>query len=151
MPPPDDALLRPRPFRRDPPTMIGAWEVRAASNELLAPDRVIRLRPRLMDVLLRLAASPGEVVTRQVLLDEVWPRRLVADEVLSRTIAELRTALSDDAREARYIETLPKIGYRLIAPVTRAEARIARPQEAGAAGPAGGTGASSRVAVPAAH
>jgi len=57
-------------------------------------------------------------VTRQALLDDVWPRRLVADEVLSRTIAELRTSLDDDAREARYIETLPKIGYRLIAPVT---------------------------------
>src|SRR3954449_5322847 len=109
MPPPDDALVRPRPFRGDPPLTIGTWQVRAASNELAGPGGVIRLRPRLMDVLLRLAASPGNVVPRQVLLDEVWPRRLVADEVLSRTIAELRTALADDAREARYIETLPKV------------------------------------------
>lgn len=124
MPPPDDALVRPRPFRHDPPATIGAWQVRAASNELVGPGGVVRLRPRLMDVLLRLAASSGEVVPRQVLLDDVWPRRLVADEVLSRTIAELRTALADDAREARYIETLPKIGYRLIAPVMRGAARV---------------------------
>jgi len=121
---PDDSLLRPelRPFRRVPPAAIGPFEVRARSNELAGQHGIVRLRPRLMDVLLRLAASAGEVVTRQALLDDVWPRRLVADEVLSRTIAELRTALDDDAREARYIETLPKIGYRLIAPVTPAPA-----------------------------
>jgi Tol biopolymer transport system component/DNA-binding winged helix-turn-helix (wHTH) protein len=70
-----------------------------------------------MDVLLRLAAEPGEVVRRETLLEDVWPRRMVNDEVLSRAIAELRTALGDDARVARYIETLPKLGYRLVAPV----------------------------------
>src|SRR5215211_6209500 len=98
---PDDTLLRPGPpsFRRQPPALIGAFEVRAASNELAGPHGVVRLRPRLMDVLLRLAEAPGDVVPRQVLLDDVWPRRLVADEVLSRTIADLRTALGDDARE----------------------------------------------------
>jgi len=117
---PDDSLHRPstQPFRRSPPARIGAFEVRAASNELLGPAGRLRLRPRLMDVLLRLAASAGDVVPRQVLLDEVWPRRLVADEVLSRAIADLRTLLDDDARESRYIETLPKVGYRLIAPVS---------------------------------
>ncbi len=131
---PEDSLLRPAsmPFRRDPPATIGLFAVRAASNELAGPDGVVRLRPRLMDVLLRLAAARGEVVPRQVPLDDVWPRRLVADEVLSRTIAELRIALRDDARESSYIETLPKIGYRLIAPLTP----IARAASAVAAGPA---------------
>ena len=120
---PDDRLPahEPRAFRREPPASIGSFGVRAASNELVGADGdVVRLRPRLMDVLLRLAAAPGEVVARQTLLDDVWPRRAVADEVLSRAIAELRTTLRDDAREARYIETLPKIGYRLIAPVVTA-------------------------------
>ncbi|HEY1327897.1 MAG TPA: winged helix-turn-helix domain-containing protein [Casimicrobiaceae bacterium] len=133
---PDDSLHLPalQPFRRQPPARIGAFEVRAASNELIGASGVIRLRPRLMDVLLRLAASPGEVVPRQVLLDEVWPRRLVADEVLSRAIAELRTLLADDAREARYIETLPKVGYRLIAPVVMPQGIAAR-VEAAPAGP----------------
>jgi DNA-binding winged helix-turn-helix (wHTH) protein/Tol biopolymer transport system component len=116
---PDDRLptTPPLAFRRDPPPSIGSFAVRAASNELVAGGDVIRLRPRLMDVLLRLAATPGAVVSRQQLLDDVWPRRAVADEVLSRAIGELRTVLGDDAREARYIETLPKVGYRLIAPV----------------------------------
>ena len=70
-----------------------------------------------MAVLLRLAAAPQQVVPRETLLAEVWPRRMVNDDVLSRAIADLRTALSDDAREARFIETIPKVGYRLIAPV----------------------------------
>src|SRR5436305_14226703 len=119
---PDDQLLRGelRPFRRHAPATIGAFQVRAASNELVGAQGVIRLRPRLMDVLLRLASAPGEVVARQVLLEDVWPRRLVADEVLSRTIAELHTALCDDAREQVYIEALPKVGYCWAASLGRA-------------------------------
>src|SRR5689334_14666785 len=142
---PDDRLptTPPLAFRRDPPPSIGSFAVRAASNELVAGGDVIRLRPRLMDVLLRLAATPGAVVSRQQLLDDVWPRRAVADEVLSRTIGELRTVLGDDAREARYIETLPKVGYRLIAPVgapprdgpAQASSGMARAQD-GVAAPA---------------
>ena len=83
----------------------------------MGPKGTVRLRPLLVEIVLRLAAEPGEVVRRETLLEEVWPRRMVNDEVLSRAIAELRTALGDDARAARYIETLPKIGYRLAAPV----------------------------------
>ncbi len=92
-------------------------EVRPASNELVVAGRVQRVKPRLMDVLLRLAAEGAGVVTRETLLDDAWPRRMVNDEVLSRVIADLRAALGDDAREARFIETIPKVGYRLIAPV----------------------------------
>ncbi len=75
-----------------------------------------------MDVLLRLAAADGAPVLRQALLDEVWPRRAVNDEVLSRAIADLRTVLGDDARVPRFVETLPKVGYRLVAPVSPAAA-----------------------------
>ncbi len=116
---PDDSLTtNPAPAsRRALPLCIGEFSVRPASNEIVGPAGLRRLRPRLMLVLLRLAAEPGAVVPRQTLLDDVWPRREVADEVLSRTIAELRTALGDDARESRYIETIPKVGYRLIADV----------------------------------
>jgi len=111
------AVRRPLPWRVAPPARIGEFEVRAASNELIGPAGALRLRPRLMDVLLRLAAASGDVVARETLLADVWPRRMVADEVLSRTIAELRTALGDDAKRARYIETVPTVGYRLVAPL----------------------------------
>jgi len=101
-----------RPFR------LGDLDVLPQSGELRGRRGVQRVRPLLMDILLRLAAEPGEVVRRETLLEDVWPRRMVNDEVLSRAIAELRTALGDEARDARYIETLPKIGYRLLATVS---------------------------------
>ena len=103
--------------RRDGPFRLGDLEVLPASGELRSRRGTQRLRPLLMDILVRLAAEPGEVVRRETLLEDVWPRRMVNDEVLSRAIAELRTVLGDDARVARYIETLPKLGYRLVAPV----------------------------------
>jgi len=103
----------------DMPMRIGEFSVRADSNELHGPNGVVRLRPLLMQVLLRLAIEPGAAVTREQLINEVWPRKIVNDEVLSRAIAELRIALGDDSREPRYIETLPKIGYRLVATVSR--------------------------------
>lgn len=106
-------------WREMAPFRLGDWEVLPASGELRGRRGVERVRPLLMDVLLRLAFRPGEVVRRETLLEDVWPRRMVNDEVLSRAIAELRTHLGDDARGARYIETLPKIGYRLVAPVER--------------------------------
>ena len=112
---------------------IGEFEVDASANELHRDGVSVRLRPLLMDVLLRLATSPGAVVTRELLIDDVWPRRMVNDEVLSRAIAELRTVLADDAKQPRYIETLPKIGYRLIAAVARPGATA--PEQAAVADP----------------
>jgi DNA-binding winged helix-turn-helix (wHTH) protein/Tol biopolymer transport system component len=114
---PDLLHSLPPDWRRDAPRRIGAFVVHAASNEIAGPAGVQRLRPRLMDVLLRLAVEPGAVVSRHRLLDEVWPRRMVSDEVLSRTIAELRTALGDDPRHPAYIETIPTVGYRLVAAI----------------------------------
>jgi Tol biopolymer transport system component/DNA-binding winged helix-turn-helix (wHTH) protein len=105
------------------PFRVGDFEVLPASNELRGRRGLQRLRPLLMQILLRLAAQPGEVVRRETLLEEVWPRRMVNDEVLSRAIAELRTALGDDAHDARYVETLPKVGYRLVARVEALEAQ----------------------------
>ena len=79
-----------------------------------------------MALLVRLAQTPGAVVSRETLIDEVWSRRMVNDEVLSRAIADLRGALRDDSRTPRYIETIPKSGYRLIAAVAAGCQRRAR-------------------------
>jgi DNA-binding winged helix-turn-helix (wHTH) protein/Tol biopolymer transport system component len=99
------------------PLRIGAYLLDPGLNALRRDDEEQRLPPRLVDLLLRLAQSPGQCVTRETLIDEVWERRQVNDEVLSRAIADLRQALGDDARAPRYIETLPKLGYRVVAPV----------------------------------
>ncbi len=69
-----------------------------------------------MQVLVRLAQQPGQVVSREQLLAAAWADTFVTDDVLKRSI-ELRRALGDDARQPVYIETIPKGGYRLIAPV----------------------------------
>ena len=70
-----------------------------------------------MDALVLLADRGGEVVSKDELIDGVWEGRIISEGTLTNTIAELRGALGDDARNPRYIETIPKRGYRLICPV----------------------------------
>lgn len=101
---------------------LGAFTLDCADNTLSDGVRSTRLPLRLAELLRRLAAEPGQVVRRETLIDDVWARRQVNDEVLSRAIADLRQALGDDARAPRYIETLPKIGYRWVADVADADA-----------------------------
>ena len=94
------------------------WRYEPARRRLVGPDGETRLKP-LSDRLLRcLLDAPGTVRARDQLIEEVWTRREVNDEVLSRAIAELRALLGDDARQPRFVETLSKGGYRWIAPVT---------------------------------
>jgi Tol biopolymer transport system component/DNA-binding winged helix-turn-helix (wHTH) protein len=94
---------------------LGDWLVDAGNHELLAAAGRVRVQPRQMQLLLRLAREPGTVLRREQLLEEVWEGRYVNDEALSRAVAELRQLLADDPRAPRYIETVPKLGYRLIA------------------------------------
>lgn len=99
------------------PIQIGEFVLDPSLNELVRGGERQRLPAKLVDLLLRLATEPGVMVPRETLLEDVWERRLVNDEVLSRAIADLRQALGDDARTPRYIETVPKRGYRLLVAV----------------------------------
>ena len=76
-----------------------------------------RVDAKAMAVLRRLAETPGEVVEKDAFFAAVWPGRFVGDSVLPVAIRTLRRALGDDARAPRFIETLPRVGYRLVAPV----------------------------------
>ncbi|NNC77545.1 MAG: hypothetical protein HKN77_06230 [Woeseiaceae bacterium] len=71
-----------------------------------------------MAVLVCLAAADGKVVTRNDLFDAVWPGGVVSDDVLTHSIVELRKAFADSARDPEFIETIPKVGFRLISPVS---------------------------------
>lgn len=82
-----------------------------------------------MDLLVLLATSGGRVVSKREIIDAVWQGRLIAEASLTRTMADLRRALDDEARCPRYIETIPKRGYRLVTVVLLEE-------EAGATGEA---------------
>ncbi|MGI9342566.1 MAG: winged helix-turn-helix domain-containing tetratricopeptide repeat protein [Gammaproteobacteria bacterium] len=80
-------------------------------------DQRLHVEPKVMDVLQCLARRPGEIVTRDELMSSVWGGTVVTDDVLTRCISELRTLLGDTDRERRFIRTIPKRGYSLIAPV----------------------------------
>ena len=88
-------------------------------NRVTGPGGVIRLEPKVMIVLCCLADHAGEMVSKERLLNAAWADVAVGDDVLIRAISELRRLFDDDPKQPRIIETIPKAGYRLIAPVTR--------------------------------
>jgi TolB-like protein/DNA-binding winged helix-turn-helix (wHTH) protein/tetratricopeptide (TPR) repeat protein len=96
---------------------LGEWLVRPRLGSVQSNGRIDRIEPRCMQVLVCLANHSGEVVSKEELIRSVWTDTFVTDEVLTRAISELRRTLSDDAKRPRLVETIPKIGYRIIAPV----------------------------------
>ena len=96
---------------------IGDWTVVPTLSQVVYDGAAVHVEPKAMAVLLRLAARRGEVARREELINEVWHDTFVTDDVLKRCISDLRRALADDSREPRFIETIPKIGYRLVVPV----------------------------------
>jgi TolB-like protein/DNA-binding winged helix-turn-helix (wHTH) protein/tetratricopeptide (TPR) repeat protein len=99
--------------------VVGNWQVYPDQGILSGPDGDQHLEPKVMGVLVFLAQREGEVARREELLSEIWTGTIVTDEALSRVISVLRTHLGDNSREPKYIQTIPKVGYRLLMPVTR--------------------------------
>ncbi|MFY9556754.1 MAG: winged helix-turn-helix domain-containing protein [Blastocatellia bacterium] len=95
----------------------------AGSRILLKDGVLVRLTPKALETLLVLVQHALEVVDKEHLLKEVWPDSFVEEGSLSYNIYELRKALGDDSSEPRYIETIPKRGYRFVAPVKVVNAR----------------------------
>lgn len=96
---------------------IGEWRIYPLRNEIEGEGRQTRLEPRVMQVLVELAGNAGEVCLRSDLLERVWGTRAeVSDECLTRAISLLRQALGDSPRQARFIRTVHKRGYRLMQP-----------------------------------
>ena len=86
-------------------------------RRLLADDEAIELNGRYLDALALMVGDPGKLVSKDRFLDEVWRGVPVTDEALTQCIKTLRRKLGDDANRPRFIETVPKHGYRFIAPV----------------------------------
>lgn len=114
----------------DAPLRIGEWTVDPRADELRRDGRTIKVEPLRMRLLVALARRPGQVVLSNELLDTVWKGVIVTPSSLYQTVAQLRQHLGDDPAAPTYIETVPRKGYRLIAPVAR-EAVGARPNGAG--------------------
>ena len=96
---------------------LGDSIVKPHTNSVVGPEGETHVEPKAMQVLSFLASRPGQVVTKQEILTDVWEGTFVSEEVLPNAVWELRKALGDDAKRPRFIQTLPKKGYRLIAPV----------------------------------
>jgi len=103
--------------------------VEAAAVESAEEAAAVQVERKVMEVLVCLARRPGRVVTKDELVREVWEGRFVSDDVVWRSVRELRRALGDETRAPRYIETIPRRGYRLLAPVAEI------PETGGAAAP----------------
>jgi DNA-binding winged helix-turn-helix (wHTH) protein/WD40 repeat protein len=99
------------------PFLVGEWLVEPTLNRLTRGGDSVQLESKAIDVLLCLVAHAGQVVSKDTLFDTVWQTEFVSDSTLTSRIGELRNALGDDAQSPRYIETIRKRGYRLIADV----------------------------------
>jgi len=101
------------------PFMIADWTVDPAAMSIARDKTKVRLEYKVMQVLTVLCDSAGFVVTYMELMDRVWQGSIVSDDSLYRAIAMLRKVLGDNSRKPIYIESIPRVGYRLIAPVVR--------------------------------
>ncbi len=104
-------------------TRFGPYELQRSSRELFKFGKRLKLRPQPFQVLSVLLDHAGEVVTREQLHQQLWPSDTFVDfeHGLNTSIKELRAVLDDSASAPRYIQTLPKLGYRFIFPVEHPE------------------------------
>jgi DNA-binding winged helix-turn-helix (wHTH) protein/tetratricopeptide (TPR) repeat protein len=96
---------------------LGPWQVLPDLGLLRRGDTEEHLEPMVMDVLVLLASSEGDVVTSDQIVDAVWAGRPTAPEAIVQKIKVLRDKLGDDPKDPKFIQTHPKIGYRLVCPV----------------------------------
>jgi TolB-like protein/Tfp pilus assembly protein PilF len=98
---------------------FGNFTLHVAGHYLKRGPVQIHLQPRTFETLRHLVERSGRLVTKDELFEHVWRRVAVTDGALVRCIAELRKALGDDAAHPRFIETIPRLGYRFVSTVSR--------------------------------
>jgi Tol biopolymer transport system component/DNA-binding winged helix-turn-helix (wHTH) protein len=99
--------------------VFGAWTVDLTGGLLERDGHETRLTRRTGAVFRVLLAHAGQTVTRESLIQQVWPDTYPTDDVVTKAIRELRQALGDDPRGGQYVETIPRVGYRLTGPFTQ--------------------------------
>ena len=96
---------------------LGPYAIDPLSGRIASPTGTRHVQPKVMDVLVCLVEHGGKLVERDVIIERVWGRS-TSDEALTRCISELRAALDDHGDTPRFIQTVPKRGYRLLEKVT---------------------------------
>src|SRR5262245_56208925 len=100
--------------------------VRPADFEILRNGLPLPLEPKSFRVLVYLIENRGRAVSKDDLKQTVWNGTFVTDNALTRVIAQLRRELGDDAKQPKYIETVPTVGYRFVAELKSGVPRLTR-------------------------
>ena len=98
--------------------VFGQFRLDAVDKVLLKDQHPVPLTPKALDTLLALVGRHGHLVTKEDLLQRVWPDAFVEEINLAQNISVLRRTLGEGVGTERFIETVPKRGYRFVAPVT---------------------------------
>jgi TolB-like protein/DNA-binding winged helix-turn-helix (wHTH) protein/Tfp pilus assembly protein PilF len=96
---------------------FGDFDIQPDFNTITHDDVTRQLSPRVMDVLMHLIKNSDRVVPANELLETFWTDRVVEESTIHRHISQIRTALGDSAKEAKYIKTVSKRGYQAVAPI----------------------------------
>jgi TolB-like protein/DNA-binding winged helix-turn-helix (wHTH) protein/tetratricopeptide (TPR) repeat protein len=96
---------------------VGKWAVKPDRDQISCGNDHTSLRPQVMDLLLLFSKNAGEVISLEDISRSVWEGKVVTSSSVYGSLNELRQVLGDEAHNPEYIETIPKKGYRLIAPV----------------------------------
>src|SRR5260370_12801683 len=119
----------PAPANNPPLLRFGPFQLDLQVCELRKGETLLHLAPQPCKVLALLASNPHKVFTRQEIQQEIWGGETFVDfdQGLNAAIRQIRTALCDDAEAPRYIETLPRRGYRFLIPVERSPGKNEQP------------------------
>lgn len=100
---------------------FGEFTLDDKQARLLCKKKEIAIEPKLFELLLLFVNQPNTIISRQDILDNLWAGSLVTDNAINKLVANLRKVLADEPKNPRYIQTVPKRGYRLICEVTLLE------------------------------
>ncbi len=96
------------------PYTIAGWTIDVDSDRLIRTDQIVKLEPKIMQVLICLIEHQGQIVSKDYLMQTVWPDVVVTDHPITRAISSLRKIFQDNPKYPQVIETISKKGYRLI-------------------------------------
>lgn len=91
--------------------------VNVSQNNILRGGKTYNLQPKVLELLVLLCSAKAETLSKQELISALWPDTVVGPDSLANSMARLRKALGDDAREPKYIQTVQRKGYRWLQPV----------------------------------
>jgi transcriptional activator of cad operon len=107
--------------------LIGDWHIDPVAGQISRNGETVRVEARTLKLLLTLAKRPGETVSIDELLEHVWAGVVVTPDSVYQAVATLRRLLGDDPKQPRYITTVPRLGYRMIAAVIETPEAVKNP------------------------